>query len=152
MLDLEAGVHLDEGELAVPVEQELDRAGADIADRLSSGDRAPSERVAGFFGQPGRRSLLDDLLVAALGGTVALEEMDRVAQGVGEDLDLDMAGRRQVTLQQQPVVAERGHCFAPRRLEGRAERGGILDDAHAASAAARRRLDEKRVADPVGLR
>ena len=36
--------------------------------------------------------LLDDLLVAALNGAVALEQMDNVAVLVREHLELDMAG------------------------------------------------------------
>ncbi len=39
VLDLQPGVHLQEVELAVGREQELDRAGADVADRPGRGDR-----------------------------------------------------------------------------------------------------------------
>jgi len=37
MLHLEPGVHLEEEEVAVAVENELDRAGTDVADRLACG-------------------------------------------------------------------------------------------------------------------
>ena len=48
VLDLQAGVHLEEPERAVGVEQELDRAGADVADGPGGGDggvRHPSPQV-----------------------------------------------------------------------------------------------------------
>jgi hypothetical protein len=67
VLDLEAGVHLQEVEVAGPgLEQELDGAGVlvvgdagDVAGRLAEG--GPD-----LAGQPWRRRLLDQLLVAAL--------------------------------------------------------------------------------------
>src|SRR6185295_12699637 len=71
MLDLDAGVHLDEIEFSV-LEQELDRADAEIAKvahRLGDGfaDLVALARVEG-----GRGALLPDLLVAALQRAVAL--------------------------------------------------------------------------------
>ncbi len=45
VLDLEAGVHLEEVDVArVAVEQELDRAGVGVADRLRQGDGAAGDR------------------------------------------------------------------------------------------------------------
>ena len=76
MLDLEPRVHLDEIELAA-LGDELDGAGADIADRAGGGDRRLGHRPAPFGVEPGRRRFLDHLLMAALDRAVALEEMDR---------------------------------------------------------------------------
>ena len=70
--------------------------------------------------ETGGGGFLDDLLVAALGGAVALEQMDGVAVRVGEDLHLDMAGRSQIALDQHAVVAEGGGGFLARRFQ----RGG----------------------------
>jgi hypothetical protein len=52
---------------------------------------APKERCR-------RRGLLDDLLVAALDAALALAEGERLAVRVAEDLDLDVAGLRDVAL------------------------------------------------------
>ena len=54
----------------------------------------------------GAGRLLEHLLVAALGRAVALEEVDDVAVGVGEDLHLDVAAGLDVLLDQHGVVAE----------------------------------------------
>ena len=113
MLDLDARVHLDEVELAVLVE-ELERAGAAVADRAAGLDAALAHaaRAAGAV-MPGRRRLLDDLLVAALHRAVALAQVDDVAVSVGEHLDLDVARPLEELLHVDLVVAEGG--AAPRR-------------------------------------
>ena len=53
-----------------------------------------------------RRRLLDHLLVAALHGAVALEQMHGIAVRVGEHLHFDMARPREIFLDQHAVVAE----------------------------------------------
>ena len=79
MLDLDARVHLDEVELAVLVE-ELERAGAAVVDCAAGLDAALAHRAgAAWRVMPGRRRLLDDLLVAPLHRAVALAEADDVA-------------------------------------------------------------------------
>ena len=99
VLDLEPGVDLQEIELAgVVVEQELDRARRPVADRAGQPHRGLTHPGPQIGVHRGRRRLLDDLLVAALYGTLPFAEMDAVAVGVGQDLDLDMAGPGHVPL------------------------------------------------------
>src|SRR5690606_33251868 len=97
VLDLQPGVHLEEVELAVLVE-ELDGAGVDVAARPGDADGGLAHRLADLVGEPGGRALLDQLLVAALGRAVALADPHDVAVGVGEHLHLDVAGPGQVLL------------------------------------------------------
>ena len=146
MLDLDARVHLDEIELAV-LEQELDRADAEIfqlAHRLGDGLADP---VARRDVERGRGALLQHLLMAALQRAVALAEMDGVALAVAEHLDFDVARPLQIFFQIDRVVAERGLGLGARG----GERGGeiVLDmrDLHAAAAAAGRGLHQHRKAD-----
>ena len=70
---------------------------------------------------------------------------------VGEDLDLDVARRGDVFLDQDAARAERRLALAERAFERGLEVGVLVDAAHAAAAAARRRLDQHRIADLVGL-
>ena len=68
--------------------------------------------------------LLDDLLVAALDGAVALEEMDNVAVLVREHLELDVARpiERQVTrtsVSQKNVCVRCGVCGVACAMLGR---------------------------------
>jgi hypothetical protein len=63
-------------------------------------------RSASSTTHDGRGRLLDDLLVAALDGAVALAEVDDVAVAVGEDLHLDVARVGQVALEVDRRVGE----------------------------------------------
>ena len=146
VLDLDAGVHLDEEELAVLV-QELERAGAAIADLLAGGDAALADLLDHAARDSRRRRFLDDLLVAPLHRAVALAEPDGVLVRVGEDLDLDVARVLEELLHVHRRVAERRAGLGARHLHRRDERRLGVDDAHAAPAAAARRLDDHRVAD-----
>ena len=90
MLHLQAGVHLDEVELAVLVE-ELDRAGAAIF-QLAHGVGADFADLHPLLDVERRGvGLFPDLLVAALQRAVALAEMDGVAFAVADHLDFDVA-------------------------------------------------------------
>ena len=148
MLDLQPGVHLHEVEAAVRMGDELDRAGADVADRLRRLHRRLAHRRAALGGHARRRRLLEHLLVAALHRAVALEQVDAGAEAVGEHLDLDVPRLQHVLLDQHPVVAERVLRLALARGERGGELAGGVDPAHALAAAAGGGLDQHRVADP----
>ena len=90
--------------------------------------------------------------MAALHGAVALAEPHRVAVGVGEDLDLDVAGPGEVLLEVRLGAAEVGLGLAGRRVERRLRVLGVVDDLHALAAAAVRGLDRDRPADLLAER
>ncbi len=85
--------------------------------------------------------------MAALHGAVALEQMHDRAVAVGENLHLDVAGALDQLFEIDLVAAEGGLGLAPRRGEVADQRLLVGDDAHAAPAAAPRRLEHDRVAD-----
>src|SRR5215470_3958736 len=134
MLDLDTGVHLDEVELAVLV-QELDGAGADIAEL----DHGVGDDVADLGALLGverrRRTFLPDLLVASLQRAVALAEVNGVALAVSEHLELDMTGPGKVFFEVDGIITEGG----ARLGSGGGQRVGKLgrgaSDLHAATAA-----------------
>jgi hypothetical protein len=95
MLDLDAGVHLDEVELAILIEK-LEGARAAIADPLAGVHAGLADAAALRRRDAGRGRFLDDFLMAALHGAVALAQMNGVAVGVGQHLDFDMAGMIQI--------------------------------------------------------
>ena len=107
MFHLDARVHLDEVELAVLVE-ELESPDS-LVTNLAAGFGAP---IADPVNQSPRyarcRSLLDDLLVAPLHGTVALAQPDRVAKAVRKNLDLDVPRVLEELLHVDHGVPERG--------------------------------------------
>ena len=105
VLDLQPRVHFHEKE-CISFGDELDRAGTHIADRLGRGDRRLAHRAAPLGRHAGRRRFFEYFLMAALHRAIALEQIDAIALGIGEDLHLDMARPAQIFLDQHPVVAE----------------------------------------------
>ncbi len=116
MLDLQAGVDLQEADRAVARDEELARAGADVAglleDRLGRGVE-PLELVVA---QERRGRLLDELLVAALQRAVAGRHDDDVAVAIGQALGLDVARLVEELLDQALAAAEGRHGLADGRL------------------------------------
>lgn len=143
VLDLQPRVGLQEPELRAR-DEELERAEALVADAGGHPHRRVQQRGPRRGGQRGRGRDLDQLLVATLDAAVALPQVGDGARPVPGDLDLDVAGARHVLLRVQVAGAERGERLRPATLV----RGGhlvrVLDDAHAAPAAARERLQHHR--------
>ncbi len=110
-------------ELVVLVE-ELERAGAAVADAAARIDAAIADARQRARVDAGRRRFLDDLLVAALHRAVALAEPHGVLVLVREHLDLDVARVGEELLHVE-------HRIAERRL--RLERVSVTAGASAAS-------------------
>ena len=147
VLHLEPCVHLQEVRLAVVGEQHLDRPGPAVADRAGDSERHLAHPPTELGRHPRGGRLLDDLLVATLAAAVALAEMDPLAVGVEQDLDLDVPRPREEALEDQAVIAERPSRLPACPGQRIGEVVGVMDDAHSLAAPARRRLDEQRKAD-----
>src|SRR5690625_6388394 len=106
MLDLQAGVHFEKEEL-VAIDQEFNGSGASVVDGPGCPDGGFKQAVAHACVKSGGRGLFNDLLVAALAGTVALEQVHHVAVAVAKNLGLDMPWARQVAFQNHAVIAKR---------------------------------------------
>ncbi len=153
MLDLEPGVHLDEVARVPRLlagDDELDGARAHVPDGPRGPHRVRAHAPPRVLVQQRRGRLLDDLLVAALEAALALAEVDDVAVGVGQHLDLDVPGIGDEPLDQQRGVPERGGGRAARRLDGLGHLLRRAHDQHALAAAARRGLDQHGIADAAG--
>ena len=152
VLDLEAGVDLEEGDGAVLGDEELARPGAVVAGLGEDPLGGLVELGDLLVGEERRGGLLDELLVAALQRAVAGGDDDDVAVLVGQALGLDVAGLVEELLDQALAATERGDGLADRGLVGV---GDLLDragDLEAAAAAAEDRLDRDREAVGLGER
>ncbi|MCY1222094.1 hypothetical protein D9M72_341720 [compost metagenome] len=153
VLHLDARVHLDEhvlaGAFADGVHQELHGAGVDVVEGLGELHRIPVQRLTDAFIQVRRRRDLDHLLMAALDGAVAFEEMHDVAVGIGQDLDLDVAGAENGLLQEHGGITESGVGLAHGGLQRFRESLAGVHAAHAAASAAGYGLGEDGEADFV---
>src|SRR5581483_5886877 len=77
-------------------------------------------------------------------------EMDHVAVGVGQDLDLDVAGVGDVVLEVDPPVPEGRQRAEAGGPEPVGELSGVVDDDHALATPAGRRLEDDRIAHHRG--
>ncbi len=146
VLYLHASVHLDEVEAAVLVE-ELEGAGATVADVDARLDAAGEDFLASLLVDARCRRFFENLLVTALQRAVAVAQVDGVALAVGEYLDFHVARVGQVLFQVDHRVAERGTRFGAGQL-GRCDQVFFLvHHAHAATTTATGGLDDHRVTD-----
>ena len=146
VLDLQAGVDLEERDRAVLADQELAGARAEVADLAQDRLRRLVEEGGLLLGEERRRRLLDELLVATLQRAVARRDDDDVAGGIGEALGLDVARLVEVLLDEALAATEGGDRLAGRRLEQLRDLFAGAGDLEAASAAAEGRLDGDRQA------
>ncbi len=93
------------------------------------------------------RRLFEHLLVPALHRALAVEQMQHGAMAVPDHLDLDVARRGEVALQEHVVRAERGGGLPPCRGDGLGELAPLAHQAHPPAPSPGRGLDQERVAD-----
>ena len=151
MLHLEPGVDLEEVEGPRVVPEELGRRRV----LEPTGGRHPDGQVVEVTPLGGRQArrgrLLDELLVASLGRAVAFADGDDRPGRVAQELDLDVARGPDLAFQEDRPVAERRRGLGRSRCQRGRQVGGASNPAHPPSPAAGRRLDQQRIADPVGL-
>ena len=166
MLDLEAGVRLDECEAGARfvlravaiaavaalsgVDQELEGAQAVVLRGATEAQRRVDDRGAQGGGEIGRRRGLDDFLVPALGAALAFAEIDQPAVFVAQELDFDVARPGDQFLDVEAAVAERALGLGPATLVGLLDLIGRRDDAGSASTAAGKCLDDHCLARSQG--
>ena len=147
VLDLQAGVHLEEIKAPVLPGDELDGAGGVVLDGLSERDGLLAHPAARLLVDERRGRFLDHLLIAALDRAFALAEMDDLTVLVAKHLDLDMARIDDEFLDEHPVVSERGFRLRAGSLETLEHLLAGVGDAHALPPAAGGSLDHDRIAD-----
>ena len=129
--------------LRVEVVEKLDRAGVVVTDLARDPRRGFAQLAdAPIVGSPTLGAIFDDLLVPPLHRAIALVQVDHVAVLIAENLHFDVLGARDVFFEKDGRIAEGALRFALRLVEQRRQVAGFVDDAHAAPAAAERRLDD----------
>src|SRR6478736_5042979 len=147
VLYLQAGVHFEEEEASLVVHQELEGAGVRVLHGTRRVHDRTSELASHPIGQRDRRRLLQQLLVTPLNRAFALAQVHDSPVVIAQDLDLDVPRMLDVLLQVHVADAERGFRLALRGLERLRHFRRRSNDAHAAAAAARDRLDDDGVAE-----
>ncbi len=128
--------------LRVDVVQEFDGAGIAIAGMARDLQRRVANLRAHAIGKIRSGRDFDHFLMAALHGAIAFVQMQQVAVLVGENLHFDMARARKIFFQKDGGIAKGRFRFALRFLEPCGQLRGIVNHAHAASAATHRRFHD----------
>ena len=144
VLDLEARVRLHEERLSAVSEQKLESADTD--ETCGAGERAGRLDQAVSDGLREIRSggELDELLVTALEGAVALPQVPDRAGRIGDDLDLDVARSLDQAFGVERADAESALRFGGAALEAGRNVVRPVDPPHASTAAAGDGLQQDR--------
>ena len=147
MLDLDARVHLHEIEMTVIIHEKLNSARIGVSDVLCQLDRGCAHSSPQFGRHQRGGTLLDDLLIASLDGTIAFPEMNDAAVFIRENLKFDV-----VRIDDKLFDVDLGIAEGLVRLEARGmialhEAPFVTGDAHPAPSAAGDRLDHDGKAD-----
>ena len=126
------------------------RARVFVFDRVGQLDRGAAHRLAHGGRDEGRGRFLQQLLVAALDGAVALADMDDLSVLVGQDLELDVVRILDQLFEIKRAIVKGFFRLHVRGVEALDEADVVMRLPHAASAAARDRLDHDRITDLLG--
>lgn len=108
VLDLNTRVDLDEVVSSHLIDQELSRAGISVSHALRELDCIGPNGLADLLGKMCRGCNLDNLLMTPLHGTVTLEEMNRVAYGIRQELHFDVPRALEEALDEHGAVTKGG--------------------------------------------
>src|SRR5581483_4222442 len=132
---------------------ELDGAGVGVLGEFSDAHGGLAHFVAQLAEtmlDERRRRFLDDLLVAALNGTIALAQVNNLPLVVAENLKFDVVGVFDVFLDINPGIAEGFLGFVAGGVVALDEGNVVVGDPHAAPAAAGDSLDHDGIANALG--
>jgi hypothetical protein len=142
MLDLDAGIDLNEIMSAKLVDKELRSPRIAVANALRKLDRIAPNRLANLLGQMHGRGNFDDLLMTTLHRAVTLEQVYDVSLSIRKQLYLDMTRPLEEPFNEDGTVSECGLCFTDSAIEGIFEFRLLPDDTHATTTTAHSRLDD----------
>ena len=121
----QAGVHLQEVELLLGVDEELDGSGIAVVGGLADLDSDFAHAAAHIGIDKGAGRLFENFLMAALDTALTFGEIDDVAVSVAEDLHLDVAWIFYELLDVNFGIAKGALGLALRGFESRGEFAGI---------------------------
>ena len=106
MLHLQAGIHLQKVKRFVFPDDKLDRASRLVIDSACQGNGLLTHGFAGGWINKRRRRLFNHFLVTALNRAVTLPQINNIAVGVTQYLNLNVARTFDKLLNKYPVVAK----------------------------------------------
>jgi hypothetical protein len=134
VLDLNTRVNFNEVMPSHLIDQELCSSSIPVPDALREPDRVRQNGLTHFFGQVSCRGNLNNLLVTSLDGAVTLEQVNRVTDAIGKNLDFDMTGALKETLYKDSTISECRFRLGYGTFEGVFEVGLLANNTHATAA------------------
>src|SRR5262245_10615995 len=145
MFDLHSSIHFHEVKILPFVDQKFESSYVPVTHFFDCLYNATSDLFPQGGGHDNRRRLFDQLLVAALNGTLPFTEMYGIAIFVGHDLELDMARPLNEFFDIAIGHTESIRRFSLRHLQGGQQFPPILHNTHSASAASGDGFDDYRI-------
>jgi hypothetical protein len=106
VFDLNTRINLNEIVPSHLIDKELRGSSISVSDALRELNRVRQNGLTHFLRKVGCRCDLDNLLVTSLDGAVTLEQVDRVANTVGKDLDFNVTGALKETFDKDSTISE----------------------------------------------
>src|SRR5438876_731272 len=147
MLDLQAGVHFQEVEVGILVDQELDGAQTLVPDRGEPGASDATHLGAVARVEHRRWALFDHFLVASLDAALPFAEVDNITLTVGRYLNLDVVAALDQPLQVQATLTRMRLRLPLGDQEGARKLVRIMCDPHPAPASTSHRFEHERKAE-----
>ena len=144
---LKARVHFKEVEIAVPIDDEFNRTGRGVIDGLGQRDGLLAHGLAGGLIQKRAWRFFDDLLLAALNGTLTLAQINAVAVAVTENLNFNVARLGDELFDEDTIIAERIGGLVLRGLEPFARAVVVPSDTHPLTTATSGGFDHDGISD-----
>ncbi len=144
VLHLQPGVHFEEVEIAVRIEEKFDRPHRVVAGCPDHVEGRLAETTPQIWTHHRRWALLHHLLVAALNRTLPFSDIDSVAVTVRHDLDFDVASLVDESFHIDPRVVEVRLTLGARPFAGAREFTPFGDRAHSLAATACHRFQKNR--------
>jgi hypothetical protein len=107
VLDLNTRINFNEVMPSHLVDQELCGSSIPVPDAFREPDRVRQDGLTHFLGEVSCWCNLNNLLVTSLDGAVTLEQVNCVTNTVGKDLNFDMTGALEETLDKDSAISER---------------------------------------------
>ena len=149
MLDLQAGVHLEEIEGTVRGQEKLDGSAGSVVDGAGRGHGGRAEARTQILADGRRGAFLQDLLVPPLEAALAFPDSDAASPRIRHDLHLDVPRLLDQFLRVDRAIVEERPGFRRSAGEGGLQIPFGVHPPHPLSSPSRRGLEQNRVTGPA---